>query len=281
MNPLTIISLLSSVAGILGQGQNAPPVDTITGLLKKLSDNGILKLPAEFADQTAFDGATATTIEKVTAWIPFLRSKSGLPAGGLDAELIAAIQKICLGSPTGVSMGGETTRARFDPATHGEVNLSDEMRAEIGDPGKWLRVFLEPSVVVSHDLIQRAFVAWQDVIGVRVRIVHDPAAANVIIKVVPLDGQGGKLAEATVGAGPGSPLVSTLCIDESEEWTDAKFLYAMSHEIGHLLGLEHIQSDDAMMAPVLQLDAGGQPRFTAPQPLDIATAKQSWGEPIA
>lgn len=279
MDPLTILSLITTAAGILGKANGAPPVDAIIALLKKLNDTGIVKLPKELSEGQ-FDEAVQKLVGSLKDWLPFLRDKAGLPAGGLDSALVAAIQKLCLGSPTGTTTGGVATRARFDAATHAEVNLSPEMKAEIGDPGKWLRVFLTPNAIIDRDLLTRAFVAWQDVIGMRVRIVHDENAANVIINVVPLDGLGGKLAEATVGDGPGSPLVSTLSIDQSEAWTPEKYLYAMEHEIGHLLGLEHINDSAALMNPMLQLDAAGQPKFTAPQSIDIATAKQTWGEPI-
>ena len=236
MDPLTILSLITTAASILGKVDGAPPEDAITALLKKLNDTGIVKLPKELSEGQ-FDEAVQKLVGSLKDWLPFLRDKAGLPAGGLDSALVAAIQKLCLGSPTGTTTGGVATRARFDAATHAEVNLSPEMKAEIGDPGKWLRVFLTPNAIIDRDLLTRAFVAWQDVIGMRVRIVHDENAANVIINVVPLDGLGGKLAEATVGDGPGSPLVSTLSIDQSEAWTPEKYLYALEHEIGHLLGL--------------------------------------------
>ena len=280
MNPLTVIDLITSVAGVLGKADGAAPVPAIVDVLKKLNDNGILKLPTSIANAGELDRPVQGVIGEVEKWLPWLRGKAGLPAGGLDTLLADAIKAMCLGTPTGANGSGVVTRTRFDPQKHGDVNLSDEMRAEIGDPGKWLRVYLGPSVDISGDGIQNAFVAWQDVIGMRVRIVHREDAANVILKVVAIDGKGGKLAEATVGTGPGSPLVSTLCIDTAETWTPEKFLYAMIHEIGHILGLEHINSDYAIMAPVIQLDAAGQPKFTSPQPADIAVAKRAWGDPI-
>lgn len=280
MNPLTVIDLITSAAGVLGKADGAAPVTAIIDVMKKLNDTGLIKLPKAFANAGELDRAVSGAVTEITSWLPWLRDKVGLPAGGLDKALADAIKSICLGSPSGVAAGGVATRARFDPEKHGDVNISDEMRAEIGDPGKWLRVYLGSDVEISREGVQQAFVAWQDVIGMRVRIVHREDAANVILKLVALDGKGGKLAEATVGDGPGSPLVSTLCIDTAETWTPEKFLYAMIHEIGHLLGLEHINSDDAIMAPIMRLDASGKPKFTTPQAADIAVAKQAWGDPI-
>lgn len=280
MDPLAIISLITSVAEVLSAEEGAAPADQIAGVLKKLVDNEVIKLPKDFPD---LDTMATSLLKQVDDWLPFLREKAGLPqVGGLDQAAIDALKKLCFGSPSGIATGGVVSRPRFDPDVHGEVNLSPEMRAEIGDPGRWLRVFCEDSASgLSNDLIQRAFVAWQDVIGVRVRIVHRADAANVIIKVVPIDGQGGKLAEATVGDGPAQPLLATLCIDTAEAWTPEKFLATMVHEVGHILGIEHINDGDALMNATLQIAADGVPKFTTPQPADIAVAQQAWGEPIA
>ncbi|MBC7816976.1 MAG: matrixin family metalloprotease [Planctomycetaceae bacterium] len=127
--------------------------------------------------------------------------------------------------------------------------------------------------------MQIAFNKWQDHIGVRVRFVKKEEAANVIVKVLELDGQGGKLAEATVGPGPGGSVVSDLFIDRSEVWTPDKFQATICHEVGHLLGLEHIESADALMFGTLQY-AGNLPKFIEPQSLDIMVAEQKWGPAI-
>ena len=78
---------------------------------------------------------------------------------------------------------------------------------------------------------------------------------NLDIVVNSLDGTGNKLAEATVGNGPaGTTQPYQLAIDTNEEWTDEKFLYAVVHEIGHLLGLEHNESPGDIMNSVVASD---------------------------
>jgi len=79
--------------------------------------------------------------------------------------------------------------------------------------------------------------------------------ANVVIEVGKVDGENGvKLADADV-AGPNflKQQLCTLTIDEEEQFNEEKFLWMMTHELGHIMGMGHYTQTDSMMQEFIDL----------------------------
>ncbi|MEM8632422.1 MAG: matrixin family metalloprotease [Pseudomonadota bacterium] len=130
-----------------------------------------------------------------------------------------------------------------------------------------------------EDAIVAAFRRWEDVAGVSFRSTNDRSKADLKINVKELSGA--TLAEAQITyfdiAPIGDPESSKITFDSDRRWSpDGKGgedLYATAlHEIGHVLGLEHVDDVDQIMHPVLFGDelgdgdiAGMQVLYGTPQ----------------
>lgn len=102
------------------------------------------------------------------------------------------------------------------------------------------------------DIIAGAWDRWKDVSKLDIKATQDPAKANVIVECIVLDGTGNKLAEATLGQGPdGGPRHYSMTVDSSESWTAEKLLVTLTHEFGHILGLDHDPNPNSVMAAML------------------------------
>src|SRR4029077_12097951 len=96
--------------------------------------------------------------------------------------------------------------------------------------------------------------------------------ANVLIRVVNIDGPSNILADADVGPPPGNKVLE-LHIDAGEDFDAFKFEATLAHEIGHLLGLDHATVPDQLMGPTLS-------SFKSPQKNDIDRVRSvGWGLP--
>lgn len=124
--------------------------------------------------------------------------------------------------------------------------------------------FVEPSLsersiggFTGKQLIRTAWAAWQDVAEITLRDVEASGKsredANVVLEERSIDGENQTLGIADVGGRRfDSQLVLTM--DKDESWTEVKFVAAVTHELGHILGLRHSDTPNQLMNPFLNLE---------------------------
>ena len=86
-----------------------------------------------------------------------------------------------------------------------------------------------------------------------------------------LDNRGGTLAWSELPCGVNENIQLDQMYDEAEAWSFNMAVAVMCHELGHALGLPHL-NDGNLMAPYYD------PNVTAPQPGDIAEIVKVYGE---
>ena len=103
--------------------------------------------------------------------------------------------------------------------------------------------------------IDNAFKRWEEVADINFVLSTDSLDVDIRLGWANIDGVGGVLGDATIPRD--GPLERTIIrFDPEENWstggnaieTEIDFLYTSTHEIGHSLGIEHSNSDDALMA---------------------------------
>ena len=273
----------------------------ITSIAKKLLDEliagGIEEGKAPAKDQIA------KVIERILAsnllnWtvmpgglsVPLIRTvvrmiKLQLDMGNndvVDANFVTAFLNRCNGSTN----SDNTSDPLSLPRTRMSVTPSQIPEQKKGDPtrrkrlmiyrvdGKLPEIVDAPGATSALDLLDEAFDRWTTATRLLVQREESPGTANVIVRSVLTDGSGGELARATLGGGPGTIQNYSFLIDESETWTKEKFLATVSHEIGHLLGLDHSTNQADLMYPTLAVG-----RAAILSDGDIRRAQRTWGEP--
>ncbi len=283
--------LLSGVSGATDKEKT----DKISRVIEKVFSDGKLD-GVDLSDISKLPGVDVlfakvkTAIEKIPGIGPI--------GGSFSDDLIKKILGVCLGNPA-----SNRRNAGFDDKAFSvfPVGTPDEVKKIVGKRGHWIVYRIKnpgalnnlkpPSVAAeAENLIDIAFGVWQSVIDLHVLKVKPEieGVVNLEIIVTELDGTGNKLAEATVGFGPaGTRTPYDMRIDINEEWTREKFLYAITHEIGHLLGFEHVESlgdimdafappDPGTVLKIQEMDAA----FLNPDPKNhksIQTAQDAWG----
>jgi hypothetical protein len=121
-----------------------------------------------------------------------------------------------------------------------------------------------------------AFSQWAEVCNIEPTRVDSPARANIYARSGTgrknhLDNRGGTLAWSELPCGVHETIQLDQMYDEAEPWSFNMAIAVMCHELGHALGLPHL-NDGNLMAPYYD------PNVTAPQKDDIKEIVKLYGK---
>lgn len=164
--------------------------------------------------------------------------------------------------PTALSVVAQQTQARWPQKRIGWTIL---------------RLFPGVTADVQRRACEDAFTAWAAVCGVEPYFEATAANALILIGTRGIDGPGGVLAESQLPNGTLRPVQQWY---DSERWVVAAdpppgtidLLRVLMHEIGHALGIGHIESGN-LLQPTYSL------RIRAPQAGDVREAQARYGPP--
>jgi hypothetical protein len=117
-----------------------------------------------------------------------------------------------------------------------------------------------------------AWKQWADVCDIEPARLPSVAGANVSAGQGAIDGPWGTLAYSYLPCNATEGTQLAQLYDDGETWTPPYLLACACHEIGHALGLNHLDVGN-LMAPILD------PNITKPQPGDIAEIRARYGPP--
>lgn len=130
-------------------------------------------------------------------------------------------------------------------------------------------------------LLRQAFSEWSDVANIEFVEVSEQGeaasygyASDIRIVFGEIDGPGGFLATARLPIEVPLPTEGDIFVDSSDRSLGRdrqKLLAVATHEIGHAIGLEHVDALGVLMNPNFQRDV------ITPQPDDILSARQIYG----
>ena len=130
-------------------------------------------------------------------------------------------------------------------------------------------------------LFRQAFDAWSDVANIEFVEVREQGeasgygyASDIRITFARLDGPGDFLGRARLPIAVPLPTEGDILIDSSDSSLGRehkKLLAVATHEVGHAIGLEHVNIESALMFPNIQRNV------TSPQFDDISGARQIYG----
>ncbi len=134
--------------------------------------------------------------------------------------------------------------------------------------------------MVYQQAVQRAFEDWEAVADVQFARMADGSDADIDLYFVDIDGAGSTLGQAyrtyTTDSGPGT--IETILSSEIEfdtyemDGADSQFFYLVAvHEVGHALGLDHVDDPTQIMYRFYDED------FTGPGDGDIAGMQALYG----
>ena len=96
----------------------------------------------------------------------------------------------------------------------------------------------------AKELFKRALSAWAEHAPIDFVEISDPGSGDkvdIYVQSREIDGPKKTLAEAF------GPTIGDITFDETDDWTDLKFLETSTHELGHSLGLDHEDDVEAIM----------------------------------
>jgi len=120
-----------------------------------------------------------------------------------------------------------------------------------------------------------AFQAWEDVASVDFEYTTNVAAADVVVGMGALPGSTVGRAAMTFSVLPGTDRIidADITMDNLETWSPdgegggTDFFAVAAHEIGHAIGLEHVNDPTELMNPVLSTDVLGDGDIAGAQAL--------------
>lgn len=248
--------------------QLAPDVPSLQKAIERLASGGVFDLEHFASDVTP---------EIVNFLLTRVLRTAANPAPQLTKDAVEAFLKRCVASANGSAIFPKNRDTAMPPGPNGrKINFLYDIDFDS------FPAIAGASKEEISDIIAGAWDRWmENVSKLTVKRAEDRSKANLIIKCLPLDGSGGKLAEATLGGGPGGgPTNYTLFVDSSEAWTAEKLLVTLTHELGHILGLDHIDNPSAVMAATLNRDLIPQPDKISEFKVtdhDIAAIQPLWG----
>lgn len=227
----------------------------------------------------AIRGALAVD-EKSMAYLEHYGYLSGNPlAGTFDlagriASAIRALQTAAGVEPTG--MVDDQTKQIMRTPRCGCLDVqhlvSEEARWRKRDLTYGVEKYIQAmSTGDQDDLMEMAWKAWTDIADIRVKRIVT-GSPDVLVtagrgRADGFDGPGGTLAYAYLPNGTDQQLILRVDLDErfvrdTSQSQGIPYLNMFTHELGHILGLEHSRQSGALMAPFLN------PAVATPQQSD-------------
>lgn len=119
------------------------------------------------------------------------------------------------------------------------------------------------------DVIGTGYLMWADICDLRFSQVTDYRKADLLVLARRIDRKGGILAEHQLP--PGNDMQLRGWLDLAESWTLEMLLAVWTHELGHAIGLSHIDTPNSLM------NAFYNPAISTPQDADIKAARALYG----
>lgn len=228
----------------------------------------------------------ASSLGKLVAaeLLPTAALSLGGPAGVIAADMaIKSFQKMAGLSDNGV-LGKESFSSLSTLITGDEEDASEAPAipagsAAPGNPASGLLFYcveddLRNAIIGStkaNRLIAEAVFNWVVELDLSLQRTSNPDEANIIMKWENLDGRaGGTLGRAHIG---GRGVTQQLCLrfDNNERWQEKTFLNTATHELGHILGLNHVNDQNQLMSRFQN------PSIQKPTSADIDRMQAIWG----